>query len=79
MHGPDKVIVQQQSQGQYFQPITLEEVWYVPQAAHRLLSVPTLSTQDYCCGITHKELRIWNASRDLVIQATALSSNNNPH
>ena len=67
MHGPDKVIVQQQSQGQYFQPVTLEEVWYTPQAAHRLLSVLTPTTQSYCCSITHKKSRIWNASRDLVI------------
>ena len=79
MYGPGKVIVQQQSQGQCFQPITLEEVWYAPQAAHRLLSVPTLTTQGYHCGITHKESRIWNASGDLVIQVTTLSSSNNLH
>ena len=58
MYGPGKIIVQQQSQEQHFQPVTLEEVWYTPQAAHRLLSVPTLITQGYCCGITHKESRI---------------------
>ena len=30
MYGLSKVIVQQQSQGQHFQPVTLEEVWYAP-------------------------------------------------
>ena len=49
------------------------------QAAYRLLSVPTLTTQGYHCGITHKESRIWNASEDLMIQVTALSSSNNLH
>ena len=79
MYGPGKVIVQQWSHGQCFQPVTLEEVWYAPQAAHRLLSVPTLTTQGYRCSITHKESKIWNASRDLVIQATILSPSNNLH
>ena len=54
MYGPGKIIVQQWSQGQCFQPVTLKEVWYIPQAAHRLLFVLILTTQDYCCGITHK-------------------------
>ena len=79
MYGPGKVIIQQRSQGQCFQSITLEEVWYAPQAAHRLLSVPTLTTQGYHCGITYKESRIWNTSGDLMIQVTALSSSNNFH
>ena len=43
------------------------------------MSVPTLTTQGYYCGITHKESRIWNANKDLVIQATALSPSNNLH
>ena len=67
IYGPGKVIIQQCSQGQCFQPVTLEEVWYAPQVAHRLLVVLILTTQGYCCGLTHKESRIWNASRDLVI------------
>ena len=67
MYGPGKVIVQQQSQRQCFQPVTLEEVWYAPQAAHRLLSVPTLTTQGYHYDITYKESRIWNTNGDLVI------------
>ena len=79
MYGPGKVIVQQRSKGQLFQPVTLEEVWYAPQAAHRLLSVPTLTTQGYRSGITNKESRIWNAEGDLVIQASALSPSNNLH
>ena len=37
------------------------------------------TTQGYCCGITHKKFRIWNTSRDLVIQVTALSPSNNLH
>ena len=41
------------------------------------MSVSTLTTQDYCCGITHKESRIWNASRELVILMIALSPSNN--
>ena len=77
MYGPGKVIVQQWSKGQGFLSVTLEEVWYASQAAHRLLSVPTLTTQGYHCGVTHKESRIWNTSGDLMIQATALSPNNN--
>ena len=40
IYGLGKVIVQQWSQGQYFQPVTLEEVWYAPQAAHRLCLFP---------------------------------------
>ena len=28
MYGTGKVIIQKWSQGQHFQPITLEEVWY---------------------------------------------------
>ena len=55
----------------------------------RSLVCTTGSSQTFVCShtnhsrlllcITHKESRIWNASRDLVIQATALSPNNNLH
>ena len=79
IYEPGKVIVQQWLQGQRFQSVILEEIWYAPQAAHRLLSVPTLTTQGYRYDITHKESRIWNTSGDLVIQVTALSPSNNLH
>ena len=45
MYGPGKIIVQ--SKDEQAEPIVLLEVWYAPHAGHRLLSVPTLTSQGY--------------------------------
>ena len=59
--------------------MTLQEVWFVPYAANRLLSVPMLTKQGYKCEITHNASRIWNAKGQLVIQVFTLSLMNNLH
>ena len=49
----------------------LTGVWYVPDTAHRLLSVTALTTQGFMCKITDKT-KIWDKQGKLVIQTTAL-------
>ena len=44
MYGPGKIILQSFKGSE---PIVLNEVWYAPHAAHRLLSVNTLTGQGY--------------------------------
>ena len=53
MHGPGKVVVQQQIKGKILPILTLQEVWFAPHAANQLLSVPMLTNQGYKCEITH--------------------------
>ena len=77
MYGPGKIILQQSFKGS--EPIVLDEVWYAPCTAHRLLSVNTLTGQGYRCVINDQEGRIWNASGTLVIRAAASSPRNNLH
>ena len=77
MYGPGKIILQQSFKGS--EPIVLDEVWYAPHAAHRLLSVNTLTGQGYRCVINDQESRIWNARGTLVIWAVASSPRNNLH
>ena len=69
MYCPGKIILQQSFKES--EPIVLNEVWYAPHTAHRLLSVNTLTSQGYKCVITDQESKIWNASGTLVIQAVA--------
>jgi hypothetical protein len=52
-------------------PVILHEVWYTPEAAHRLLSVTTLTSQDFTCKITNVT-KIWDKQGELVMQALAL-------
>ena len=54
MYGPGKIILESFKGSE---PIVLEEVWYVPHAAHRLLSVNTLTGQGYRCVINDQESR----------------------
>ena len=61
MHGPGKVVIQQHIKGKILPILTLREVWFAPYVANQLLSVPTLTKQDYKCEITHNISRIWNA------------------
>ena len=77
MYGPGKVILQQSFKGS--EPVILEEVWYAPHTAHRLLSVNMLTSQGYKCVIKDQKSRIWNAGRALVIWAIASSPKNNLH
>ena len=78
MYGPGKIILQGFKGSE---PIILDEVWYAPHAAHRLLSVNTLTGQGYTsrCVINDQESRIWNTSGTLVIWAAASSPRNNLH
>ena len=76
MYGPGKMILESFKGSE---PIVLEEVWYAPHAAHRLLSVNTLTGQGYRCVVNEQESRIWNASGTLVIWAAASSPKNNLH
>ena len=48
MYGPGKVILKQEG---YSQPITLNGVWHVPSARHRLMSVPALTKNGFRCEI----------------------------
>jgi len=77
MYNPGKIIIQ--SKDEWAEPLVLSEVWYAPHAAHRLMSVPTLTSQGYRCTINDRESNIWNANERLVIQAKALSPENNLH
>ena len=77
MYGPGKIILQQSFKGS--EPIVLDEVWYAPHTAHRLLSVNALTGQGYGCVINDQESRIWNASKTLVIRAAASSPRNDLH
>jgi len=77
MYGPGKIIIQ--SKDERAEPLVLSEVWYAPHAAHRLMSVPTLTSQGYRCTINDRESNIWDANERLVIQAKALSPDNNLH
>ena len=43
MHGPSKIVVQQQIKGKILPILTLQEVWFAPHAANQLLSVPMLT------------------------------------
>ena len=45
MYGPGKIIINQHIKGS--EPLVLQEVWYAPHAGHRLLLVPTLTSQGY--------------------------------
>ena len=74
MYGPGKILLQQGFKGS--EPIVLEEVWYTPHAACRLLSVNMLTSQGYKCVTTDQESNIWNASGTLVIWAIASPKNN---
>ena len=49
MYGPGKIIIQLKNQ--QAEPIVFSEVWYAPHAAHKLLSVLTLTSQGYKCTI----------------------------
>ena len=79
MYGPGTIFIQQINGG--FKPptVSLEEVWYVPDFSHRLLSVPSLTHHGYCHEITNSESQICDKRRCMVIQATALSPANNLH
>ena len=77
MYGPGKVIIQQHLKGS--EPLVLKEVWFAPHAAHRLLSVPTLTAQGFKCTINEKESRIWDSNENLVILASATHPSNNLH
>ena len=77
MYGPGKILLNQCIKGS--EPLVLKEVWYTPHAGHRLLSVPTLTSQGYKCIISDQESSIWDANENLVIQACASSPNNNLH
>jgi hypothetical protein len=77
MYGPGKIIIHQRSKGS--EPLVLNEVWYAPHAGHRLLSVPTLTSQDYKCLISDQESSSWDTNENLVIRAVASSPSNNLH
>ena len=79
MYDPGIILIQQINGG--FKPPTmsLEEVWYVPDSSHCLLSVPSLTHHGYHCEITNSGSQIWNKRGCMVIQATALSPANNLH
>jgi len=71
MYGPGKIIIQ--SKDLQAEPLVLSEVLYAPHVGHRLLSVPTLTSQGYKCMINDHKSNIWDANKRLVIQAKALS------
>jgi hypothetical protein len=77
MYGPGKIIIHQRFKGS--EPLVLNEVWYAPHAGHRLLSVPTLTSQGYKCLISDQESSIWDTNKNLVIRAVASSPSNNLH
>jgi hypothetical protein len=77
MYGPGKIIIHQHFKGS--EPLVLKEVCYAPHAGHRLLSVPTLTSQGYKCLISDQESSIWDTNENLVIQAVASSPSNNLH
>jgi len=77
MYGLGKIIIQ--SKDKRAEPLVLSKVWYAPHAAHRLMSVLTLTSQGYRCTINDCESNIWDANERLVIQAKALSLDNNLH
>ena len=77
MYGPGKIIINQCIKGS--EPLVLKEVWYAPHAGHRLLSVPTLTSQGYKCIISDQESSIWDTNENLVIRVCASSPNNNLH
>ena len=79
MYSPGTILIQQINGG--FRPptVSLEEVWYIPDSLHCLLSIPSLTHHGYCCEITNSESQIWDKRGHMVIQATALSSANNLH
>ena len=79
MYGPDIILIQQINGG--FKPptVSLEEVWYVPDSLHHLLSVLSLTHHDYHCEITNARSWIWDKRGHMVIQATVLSPANNLH
>ena len=79
MYGPGTILIQQINRG--FKPptVSLEEVWYMPDSSHCLLSIPSLTHHGYCCEITNSGSQIWDKRGCMVIQATALSSTNNLH
>jgi len=77
MYGLGKIIIQ--SKDERAEPLVLSEVWYAPHAVHRLMSVPTLTSQGYKYMINDRKSNIWNANECLVIQAKALSLDNNLH
>jgi len=77
MYGPGKIIIQ--SKDQQAEPLVLLEVLYAPHVGHRLLSVPMLTSQGYKCMINDRKSNVWDANECLVIQAKALSPNNNLH
>jgi len=76
-YGLGKIIIQ--LKGKQAEPIVFSEVWYAPHAGHRPLSVPMLTSQGYKCTINNCESNIWDTNEHLVIQAKALSPNNNLH
>ena len=79
MYGLDTILIQQINGG--FKPptVSLEEVWYVPDSSHCLLSVPSLTYHGYYCEITNSRSQIWKKRGYVVIQATALPPANNLH
>jgi len=77
MYNLGKIFIQ--SKDKQAEPIVLSEMWYAPHAGHRLLSVPMLTSQDYKYTINDCKSNIWDANKHLVIQAKALSPNNNLH
>jgi len=77
MYDPGKIIIQPKNKRA--EPLVFSEVWYAPHVAHRLMSVPTLTSQGYKCTINAREFNIWDANECLVIQAKALSPDNNLH
>ena len=79
MYDSGTILIQQINEG--FKPptVSLEEVWYVPDSSHCLLSVPSLTHHGYHCEITISGSWIWDKRGWMVIQATALSSANNLH
>ena len=79
MYGPGTILIQQINGG--FKPptVSLEEVWYVPNSSHDLISLSSLTHHGYHCEITNSGSWIWDKRGHMVIQANALSPANNLH
>ena len=71
MHAPGTIVLKQNTPKAPI--VCLTGVWYTPEAAHRLLSVTSLTSQGFSCKITDKT-KIWDKQGKLVIQASVLLS-----
>jgi hypothetical protein len=63
MYGPGKIIIHQRFKGS--EPLVLNEVWYASHAGHRLLSVPTLTSQGYKCLTQRSRIQYLGHKREL--------------